>query len=84
VVFAEQAAKDRSRAAAARAMHPSTPGAYGNAMQKTPMSSSHTCTLPCSALAALQPVARGMELWGAGQAIRVHDSVAKAVIAAGE
>jgi hypothetical protein len=29
-------------------------------------------------------VARGMELWGVGQVIRVHDSVAEAVIAAGE
>jgi anti-anti-sigma regulatory factor len=36
-------------------------------------------------LAAPQPVvAWGMELWGAGQVIRVHDSLAKAVIAAGE
>jgi anti-anti-sigma factor len=34
-------------------------------------------------LAAPQPaVARVMELWGAGQVIRVYDSVAKAVIAA--
>jgi anti-anti-sigma factor len=34
-------------------------------------------------LAAPQPlVARVMELWGAGQAIGVHDSVAEAVIAA--
>jgi hypothetical protein len=36
-------------------------------------------------LAAPPPVvARGAELWGAGRVIRVPDSVAKAVIAAGE